>query len=119
MTTKIYTRRDSATAVLRKLGVPTTDYARFIKRVGDEYHLDLKAAQDSRRPPEAKATKAKAKATKAESSSVAQRCRDLILEGLSNKDIFDRLQKEGALDEDKRHYPGWYRCQMRRQGHEV
>ena len=49
--TKVYTRRDSATAALKKIGVQKEDYSKFITKHtdddGDLYEVDLVAAKAS------------------------------------------------------------------------
>ena len=47
---KAFARRDSATALLRKMGVAKTDYDKFISKKGDEFLVDVKAAEDSTPP---------------------------------------------------------------------
>lgn len=70
--------------------------------------------------PEAKATKAKpvAKETKTEKKpSAAQMFKDLIMEGkLSDDKIFEKVQKEFGLDDNKRGYVKWYRNDLVKKG---
>jgi hypothetical protein len=43
--------------------------------------------------------------------------RSMILEGSTNEQVLEALQKLFNVDVDsKRHYPGWYRAQLVRQG---
>lgn len=48
----------------------------------------------------------------AKATSIAGRCRQLIRDGATNDEIFKRLK----LPDAKRHYPQWYRAQLRRDG---
>lgn len=47
---KAFARRDSATALLRKMGVAKTDYDKFITKKGDKFIVNVKAAEDSTPP---------------------------------------------------------------------
>src|SRR5512139_552547 len=157
MTTKIYARRDSATAVLRKLGINPRDYNLFIKTKGAEFHLDVGAAEAHLKPAEAKPAKpqvtkpakpqvtkpTKPKVTKPKVTkpvqpaatqaqddllagmpsvsttdysaySCAGLCRKLIADGLDNAAVWEIIAKQFNLDDTKRHYPSWYRSQMKR-----
>jgi predicted solute-binding protein len=46
--------------------------------------------------------------------TVASFMRDLIKAGKSNEEVFAAAQKKFGIGEDKKHYPSWYRCEMRR-----
>jgi len=46
-------------------------------------------------------------------SSVARR---LILEGLTNEQVWGQLKTGFKLDDSKKHYPSWYRAQLKRDG---
>lgn len=46
--------------------------------------------------------------------TVASRCRELIKSGKDNQEVWDVVAKEFKLDDSKRHYPSWYRSQMKR-----
>lgn len=138
----IYTRRDSATTVLRKLGIPATDYNRFITKVPEGYNLDLDGAKEYAQElaviaekarvdtvkAEAKATKpnvVKANrrqddptiATKPKHGSISAFMRGLILEGKSNAEVWSAAKATFPnLSDDKKHYPTWFRCEMKRKG---
>jgi hypothetical protein len=42
--------------------------------------------------------------------------RDLILAGKTNEEVWVALKEQFKLSDDKRHYPTWYRCQLKRAG---
>lgn len=121
---KILARRDSATTILRKLGIQARDYDFFIEKMTDgriacqvaraEMHLEsLKNPQPKNKPDAAKDDAAKP-AKKRE--GVSQTARDLILAGKTNEEVWAVLQQTFNLDRSKRHYPTWYRCEMKRKG---
>lgn len=154
-TNKIYNRRDSATAVLRKMGFKAEDYNNHIHKNDDgTYTLTLaeeKEAKSAEKFVEKRAvnkelaetatklskaanhlTKAattldeavhkvsdaaspeiKVKTKKVGISSVA---RQLILDGLDNKEVWDVLKKQFNLYDNKKHYPAWYRSELKRGG---
>lgn len=143
MATKTYSRRDSATSYLRKLGVDKKDYARLIMTDGKTFSIDetkarkavlgtvdadprarqaaahqlLKAGSKAATPKDTEAAKlaakrVKVKAAEATTTTVAGTIRGLILAGKTNEQILDQLE----LPETKRHYPTWYRAELRRKG---
>lgn len=125
-TIKTYKRRDSATTVLRKMGINSRDYNLFIKKLDDgqfecdvplaESHLKNLAKQTKLKKQKAKA---KPKARKEKRITISSMCRDMILNGASNEQIFNALQEkygEERFGPEKRHYPAWYRCELRRKG---
>lgn len=134
-------RRDSATTILRKLGVNSRDYGLFIKAHDNVFDVDVGLAkqhvakveaqtatppwEDTPKPKKAKTEKPKAAKPKADKSTttavrdgvtVSDTIRRLIEGGKTNKEIWDVVQAEFNLDDKKRHYPAWYRAQMRRAG---
>lgn len=123
---KTYKRRDSATSVLRKLGIKPRDYDLFIKPVEGGIEFDdelakqhaakLKVQTDETKPKKSPAKKAKPQAAKSKGKTQLQVATDLILEGKSNQEIWEVIQPMFNLDEKKRHYPSWYRCHLRRIG---
>lgn len=176
---KSYARRDSATALLRKMGISQADYNQFITLVGSEYKVDVTAAEDhlgdddealeldpevddivsdivggkktfyqgmaALLKPEPKATKKVAKvvepkvakvvepkATKkvvkvqepkaveptktAEEMTVSDVARTLILEGKTNEEVWAVIKAQFDLDDSKKSYPSWYRCELKRKG---
>ncbi len=124
MLTKVYAKRDSATTVLRKAGVPPRDYNLYLTKTDDGVALNLtllatyKAVKDTPADVPVKATKAaKAEAAaKPVRSTVSSTTRSLILAGKTNEQVWAELQRQYQLDDSKKHYPGWYRAQLRRQG---
>jgi hypothetical protein len=128
MTVKNFKRRDSATSVLRKLGVSAKDYAKYITKLDDgTFSCDVarasekpkavakpKAAELSGDAPEPKVKETKVSEPKSETvSSVA---RKLIVGGKTNLEVWDIIKERFGLDDAKRGYPAWYRGDMRRKG---
>lgn len=133
---KFYARRDSATTVLRKLGVKPRDYDFFIEKTSDgqfvcqivKAQLHLKALTEAAKPAEEKPAfepkavkSAKSKPVKspkpvaaAKSSGISAMARSMIADGYSNQEIWEKLKSEFKLDDSKKHYPTWYRCEMKR-----
>lgn len=141
MTTKTYTARDSATSALRKLGLQARDYNLFITKVGDKFECKLGAAAahlESLKNPkpvaeaktedkpvaakEPKVVKAGRRAVdpvvevKAKKLGISATARELILSGKTNQEVWEALKQQFNLDDSKRHYPTWYRCEMKRTG---
>jgi hypothetical protein len=56
---------------------------------------------------------------KARTNTVSAVARELILAGKSNADVWAVLSTQFKLDDSKKHYPTWYRCELRRNGHAV
>ena len=131
---KIFKTRDSATSLLRKLGIQARDYNFFIEKMTDgrvacqvakaEMHLEslknpapktilaegIKAGRRAADPVVKKDGKpAKAKGV----SAVA---RELILAGRTNQEVWTVIKEAFNLDDSKKHYPTWYRCEMKRKG---
>jgi len=126
MTTKTYTARDSATSALRKLGLQARDYNLFITKVGDKFECKLGAAaahlESLKNPkpvvteePKTKVAK-KAIEPKAKKAGISATARELILSGKTNQEVWEALKQQFNLDDSKKHYPTWYRCEMKRTG---
>jgi hypothetical protein len=131
MTTKIYAARDSATSALRKIGLQARDYNLFITKVGDKFECKLGAAAahleslKNPKPIEAKEPKV-AKAGRRDTDPVVEvkpkklgisaTARELILSGKTNQEVWEALKQQFNLDDSKKHYPTWYRCEMKRTG---
>ena len=143
---RFYKTRDSATSMLRKMGIKSCDYNLFVDTLEDgtfacqvakaEMHLaSLKnpvMAEVGNPAPEADqvpaAPKAKrvgrcktdpvvqAEEPKAKRGGVSTVARELILAGKSNQEIWAILKETFDLDDSKKHYPSWYRCEMKRKG---
>jgi hypothetical protein len=64
----------------------------------------------------AKAAKAAPAEPAAPKVTVASRCRELVLEGKTNQEIWAIVQPEFDLPAEKKSYPGWYRAQLKREG---
>lgn len=125
---KIFKTRDSATSLLRKLGIKPRDYNFFIEKMTDgriacqvaraEMHLEgLKNPQPKCEPATATATAKDTVAKPAKKrGGISQTARDLILSGKTNEEVWAVLQQTFNLDDSKKHYPTWYRCEMKRKG---
>lgn len=129
MTIKNYSRRDSATSALRKMGIKSDQYNKFIKTNDDgSVDCNISAAKKSLSGPVKSKGKVTKKRGKKAATSKAVRpintetisglCRSMILDGKDNESILKALKKKfGAKRfEDKSHYPAWYRCELRRAG---
>lgn len=46
--------------------------------------------------------------------TVASFMRDLISKGKTNEQVFAAAQKRFGIGDEKKHYPGWYRAQLKR-----
>lgn len=142
LTARVFTRRDSATALLKKLGVDKADYNRFIVIDGDTFTVDPSAVglakmaeatnavarqvrgKASAQGPDIDETEAlaaskpakKVKAVKAASASkrtVTSVAEAMIRAGKTNAEVWTAIQKEFNLDDAKRGYPAWYRRHLR------
>lgn len=129
---KIVARRDSATTILRKMGIHSRDYNAFIEVMTDgkfachvaraEMHLEsLKQAAAKPAKAEKPATKAAPKAEKQPAKREAARtvstvARELIVAGKTNPEVWAVIQKEFDLDDSKKSYPAWYRSDCKRKG---
>ena len=125
---KILKTRDSATTVLRKMGIQSRDYNFFIEKMTDgriacqvakaEMHLE---SLKNPKPAKAESTKAGRRATDAEvvkpkRQGVSSMARDLILAGKTNQEVWAAIKEAFNLDDSKKHYPSWYRCELKRAG---
>lgn len=139
-TTKFYARRDSATTVLRKAGIPARDYQLYLKKSGDGVELDMSllnkhlsasspnAFQGPKTTSKArfssdqvftlptKQVKAAEPAKKQAKVTVSSVARELLKQGMSNEQVWEQLKATFKLDDGKKHYPAWYRAQMKRDG---
>jgi hypothetical protein len=120
---KVFGTRDSATACLKKIGVKRSDYNLFIEKKSNKiFECQIAKAEAFVKPAAAapKATEPEASkknvSSKAPRVSVASFTRSLILEGKSNDAVWMELKKQFQLQEDKKHYPSWYRSEMKRKG---
>lgn len=98
-----------AAQVAAKLGVTFTttkfkDKATAIKRV---------SALIAQLPAETTKKSGKREGT------VSAVARQLILDGKTNKEVWAIIQPQFKLDDSKKHYPAWYRAELRRNGYEV
>lgn len=130
-TARILAKRDSATALLRKIGVAPSDYNLFIDQLSNgtyvchvdqaRQHLAAKAAEEAkakakaRKPRAPKERKPKTpKEPKAPRASLSNEIRTMIVDGMTNDEIWAVLKEKYGFGDNKRHYPAWYRGEMRR-----
>lgn len=133
---KYYTRRDSATAVLRKLGIPSSQYrnyisiapdGRFICNIASAENFVQKLIGKSKRPIKTTQRIRKERGQDVDGSPINPKkkkvtisglCREKILDGLTNKEVFAAMTKEfgAGSTEGKEGYPSWYRCELKRKG---
>jgi restriction endonuclease Mrr len=126
---KTFTRRDSCTAILKKLGVPASDYNQFIWRTTDgrftvntekaELYLASRLQNVAKEVVQGRnkgATERQAESNQIKRPSSASFIRRLILDGKTNQEIFKILQDQFGCGEEKSNHAAWYRSQMRRQG---
>jgi hypothetical protein len=125
-----YAARDSATSALRKIGVTKSDYDDFIVRRDGTFYCDIEGAKKfvakngapAAAAPAATETKAaKPAAVKVEKKQTGTSAiiRAKILAGMTNQQIWDEMSsgKNPVLGANQKHYPAWYRCELRRKGH--
>lgn len=120
---KFYARRDSATTVLRKMGIHARDYNAFIEVMSDgqfachiaraEMHLE---SLKNPKPAETKVVKTARPAAETKRTGISATARALILAGKTNQEVWVELKQQFDLDDSKKHYPTWYRCEMKRKG---
>lgn len=135
---KYYSKRDSATAVLRKMGVPKDRYNDFITVDKNQVYLDLSAAEaylaakmlkeqesaakkslvgDIQKASVVKgADKEAKKSTKVGKESVSSVCQQLILAGKTNDEVWTVVKAQFKLGDDKKYYPSWNRSFLKRTG---
>lgn len=133
MTTKTYTRRDSVTSILRKRGIPSDQYNDWIIK-NDDGTFSIREQAESLTPPwdeEPKTVETKTtakdhkipdapKKTKVQDEpketrrTVSSAAREHILAGHDNKKVWELLKEEFDLGDSKKHYPSWYRSEMKR-----
>lgn len=111
--TKLYNTRDSATSALRKLGIKPRDYDLFIRKMDGKFECNVEAAAAHLASllPSTPAAKKAAKRV-----GISQTARDLILAGKTNAEVWAVLQAQFKLDDGKKHYPTWYRSELKRKG---
>lgn len=142
MSIKTFKNRDSATSFLRKREIAKEAYNDYIKKTEDgtfEIDVDLippfaveqpvvsddplqiKFPKKKEEKPvvhrEKKSTEAKAEGQK--KVTITSLAQDLIRWGKTNDEVFAELQKTFGLDDNKKHYPSWYRSKMRKAGENV
>lgn len=129
---KFFKTRDSATSLLRKIGIQARDYNFFIEKMTDgrfacqvakaEMHLEALKNPEPAEEPKAKVAKAGRRAAdpvvevKPKKMGISATARELILSGKTNQEVWEALKQQFNLDDSKKHYPTWYRCEMKRTG---
>lgn len=138
---KEFTNRDSATAYLRKNEIQKDLYNNFITKINDKFVVDTKAVDDflSDSKPSNKSVTTKpskevgdvlklvqdskslttdevVKKVKPEDTTVSSLSRELILAGKTNKEVWTIIKAKFKLEDNKKHYPAWYRSEMKRSG---
>lgn len=143
---KKYSKRDSATAFLRKNGVSKENYDKYIHQEaapGEDavycvnvalLNEDLSGVEKivsgptMTRPQKPLVKKEKSdkkeKTNKAKgrgvvittAHNVSNICREMIINGFTNEEVWDTIKDEFNLDDNKKYYPSWYRCELRRRG---
>lgn len=132
--------RDSAAAILRKMGVAKEMYGKLIRKLDDGRHqVDLTEAQanvavkavkevaaktvkdlvSKAGKPKAKQAPKKPKAEKPprpKRVTVTSVTEDLILDGKSNPEVWAKIKEQFKLSDDKRWYPSWFRSRLKREG---
>lgn len=129
MTVKTYTRRDSATAALRKLGIKARDYDLFIVKHETDFSVNIAKAEahlaSLTQSPKAaikaafdsfKVVPMPAKPVKTDRRTVSSVCRAMIIDGKSNEEVWAAIDAEFKLGSSKKHYPSWYRAELKRTG---
>ena len=75
-----------------------------------------KKAPAKKAPAKKKAAAKKAADPKKDRVSVSSTCREMILAGKTNEQIWKVIQKEFNLDDSKKYYPAWNRSDMKKRG---
>ena len=129
---KIFKTRDSATSLLRKLGIQPRDYNLFIEKLSDgrfacqvakaEMHLESlknpapKTIMGSAIKAGRRAADPVVQDKPAKAKGVSAVARELILAGRTNQEVWAVIKEAFNLDDSKKHYPSWYRCELKRAG---
>lgn len=135
---KAYAKRDSATSVLRKMGVEKEKYNNFITTDGKNIYLNLSDAEaylaskmlkeqesatkkslvnDIQKASAVKSeNKNTKKSTKVGKESVSSVCQQLILAGKTNAEVWAVIKVQFKLSDDKKYYPNWNRSFLKRTG---
>jgi len=114
---KTYLKRDGATAVLRKAGVPKEAYDSYLIKVPGGFQVKTPAGEAAEAPKlgkEKKPAKFTKEIIKPKRMSISAVAREHIKAGKSNEEVFTILKKLFNLDDTKKHYPSWYRSQLKR-----
>jgi hypothetical protein len=127
---RIVKKRDSATSILRGIGVKNGDYGLFIKRLDDgRFEVDDAAALRKvssewafavvdTKNAEIGLTSAGEphKPVKEKRETISSMAERMILEGKQNHEVWAQLKERFKLGDDKKHYPSWFRSRLRRVG---
>lgn len=112
--TKLYVRRDSATKVLKSIGITPDQYNSFIEETKDGFicHLDRAREHQAFHQPQPVKEKPKTNQPSDQTQSISASIKALIIKGYTNSQIREALD----LPPERSHYPSWYRSKMRRDG---
>lgn len=127
---KEFTKRDGATAFLRRLQIQKDLYNNFITKINDKFVVNTKAVDDflsgdrsDEKKPEVVIVKLSnddkkitEKVAKSQGDTVSTVSRELILAGKTNKEVWVIIKAKFKLEDNKKHYPAWYRSEMKRSG---
>jgi hypothetical protein len=141
-----FTKRDSATAFLRKNKIQKDLYSNFITKINGKFVVNTKAVDDflsGDKPTEQEPKNVGIKVSKEvvgdalklaqdskplttdeiakkkvkpEDTTVSSLSRKLILDGKTNKEVWAVIKAKFKLEDNKKHYPAWYRSEMKRSG---
>ena len=48
--------------------------------------------------------------------TISSTCRNMVINGCTNEEIWDVLRRLFNAGENQRHYPAWYRAEVNRKG---
>src|SRR5574337_404406 len=121
-TVKNVKTRDAATSILRKMGIAKSDYDLFITKRASEntpnsnyFAVDIHLAAEHLKPKTENPKKTSQNSTE-KRVSCASVAREMILSGKTNAEVWPVIKAQFNLDDSKKHYPAWYRCELRRAG---
>ncbi len=85
-------------------------------------HIKITESTDAKNAKNARLVKAGRRAAdpvvevKPKKMGISATARELILSGKTNQEVWEALKQQFNLDDSKKHYPTWYRCEMKRTG---
>lgn len=112
--------RDSAVAMLRKLGVHKDDYKQFITKLEDgRFQVEVTKAKAFVEDAQTEVTKPKGvkiKPVRPKRVTTTSVTEELIQAGKSNTEVWAVIKEKFKLSDDKRWYPSWFRSRLKRKG---